>query len=225
MAEGRDFIHDLRAASVNEVRVAMVAVCAYACKGPIGAFQGDPVFDEVTEGRQDQQDAARRQNPHVVPYSGCTDLFSFCAEAVGVEDEEFVNRNDDGGRKPWATGGGPTFITRAAWYLDAKRHDVMTILGPGDALVVADPWHVCMVCAVDLVAMTIIVYEYGQFDTARGKACGRLNTHGLKRVGRDWVVIGRFERVVQGIVTADEFAKRITKPGRLPDDFAGTLRQ
>lgn len=220
MAEGRDQKVDLRGASLDVVIAAMLAVCDYACNGTTGVVQGDPVFDEVTEHRQETTDKARAKNPNLAAYSGCTDLFSYVAEAIGVEDENFVNRSDDGGRKPWVTGGGPTFITRSAWYKPMRGHpELMESVGPGYAAIIADPWHVCMVKWVDLVAMKIGVYEYGGFKEMVGKASGAFNVHDLKRVGSDWVVIGRFQRVVQGIVPAEEFAKRITGMARLPDDF------
>ncbi len=220
MAEGRDQKVDLRGASIDVVRGAIVAVTAYACNGTEGRFQGEPIFDEVTEGRQDATDRARLQNPSLDAYSGCTDLFSYAGEAVGVEDETFVNRNDDGGRKPWQVGGGPTFITRADWYRSIVGHpDLMASVGPGDALVVASPWHVCMVVAVDIEGGTITVDEYGGFDTKKGKACGRRATHTLKRVGAQWILRNR---VVQGFVSATEFAKRITGIARMPDDYEAT---
>ena len=215
------FTHDLRSASADDIALAVCALAHYACDGDTGRIQGDSIFEEVTECRQTNTDKQRLTDPHAVPYSACTDLFSWCAEHLGCEDEAIVNRNDDGGRKDWVTGGGPRFIQSAPGYVQAPRALASGQLPAcGAWLVLLDPWHVCLLESLDLELGSCVVYEYGQFNTKTGKAYGRRNTHPVKRMGNQLVVKGR---VVGGWLPSESLP--LTKPGLMPDDFAGTLQQ
>ena len=205
--------------------MAIVALASYACQDEAGAWQGDAIFEEVTEGRQHQTDLQRKKDPKAAAYSACTDLFSWCAEALGCTDEQIVNRNDDGGRRPWVTGGGPTFIQNAPGYVYASRAvRAGQLPGVGAALVLLDPWHVAILAELDLERGVCVVYEYGQFGTAPhtqlGAACGQKHTHAAKIMGTQLVIKGR---VVGGWLPVE--ALPLSKPALMPDDFAGTLAQ
>jgi hypothetical protein len=91
------------------VRKAAVALARYATAAPTPGHRevGDLVHEEVTEGRYKQWlDARAAGQPwamHMI-YSSCGDLIHWILRCLGCRDESLVNRNDDGGDHPWASG-------------------------------------------------------------------------------------------------------------------------
>jgi len=172
-----------------DLRSTAVAIASYACNGDDGRVLGDPVFEEVTEGRN-----------HWPKYSSCGDLPHYVLMRLGFRDERILNRSDDGGIRNWSIGQNLSrlvFKTGKAlvWASIAKRPQ------PGDVLYLASPEHVCVLDSVDEAAGTITTFDYGQFDQKSGKPCGRRRVSAFrvqgkqllvgKRVLRGWVDIAR----------------------------------
>ncbi len=150
---------------------------------------GDPVFEEVTEGR------ARWPG-----YSCCGDFGHYVLSRLGLRDETIVNRNDDGGTKPWAVGKNLDLLVYRTggafvWAKASRRPK------PGDILYVAMPEHVCVLDNLDEQTGRICTCDYGLRDGKTKRPAGRrcLSTfvakEGLlyigKRVLRGWVDIER----------------------------------
>lgn len=176
----------------EQLRMAVCGLAWYACDGSNGRFVGDPVFEEVTEGRQSAQDKAMRENPRagLKPYSACGDLPPWCLYHVGITDETLINRTDDGGVVPWQVGknismvyGHPSFMS---WERARKNGRIPQ---PGDVLLVRDEWHVGICEEYNKTEGYVSLYEYGQYYD--GKAAGRKNTHPLRSVGTDATIKGR----------------------------------
>ncbi len=70
-------------------RTAAVELCRYACGGDKGRGKNDPVYREVTEGRDGPGDLQR------AAYSSCGDLGHWLLERLGVR-EKWVNRHSLG---------------------------------------------------------------------------------------------------------------------------------
>ncbi|MCU0692810.1 MAG: hypothetical protein MUF54_15525 [Polyangiaceae bacterium] len=169
-------------ATEQELRDAAVMIAWYVCNGDEGRVLGDPVFDEVTEGR------ARWRK-----YSSCGDLVHFLLLHLGLRDERILNRNDDGGTSPWAIGQNLSRIVFRAgkafvWASTKQRPK------PGDVLYVAMPEHVCILESIDEQAGTIATFDYGQFDPKTGKPAGRRRVSKFRVVGPQMYVGNRVLR-------------------------------
>src|SRR5215204_2214250 len=81
---------DSAALDESLLRAAIVANARYGCNGAAGRNQGDPVFEEIVEGRQKW-----------AGYSSCADLVHWCLRRAGFRDERVLNREDDDGAVPW----------------------------------------------------------------------------------------------------------------------------
>ncbi len=121
--------------SEDELRRAAIALVRYAVDAGGANYRrrGDPVFEEVTEGRCSYS-----------KYSSCGDLCHWLLFRLGVRDERIVNRSTDGGVIPWASGKnlsrlvycvGKAFVYAKSQAFSAK---------PGDILYVRYPEHVCV---------------------------------------------------------------------------------
>jgi len=146
----------------SELRARAVAAARHACNGDIGRGLGDPVFEQVTEGRN-------RSNRK---YSACGDLAHHTLREVGVTDERLINRNDDGGHVPWKMtvnisrivfSSGPAFV----WTKARLRPK------PGDIIYVASPDHVAVLEYLDETKGTVATFDYGQWDAKRGLPAGK----------------------------------------------------
>jgi hypothetical protein len=78
-------------------RAAAVALCEYACGYEAGRSKDDPVYREVTEGRDGPGPTQRRS------YSSCGDLAHWLYKRLGVR-EPWLNRTDDNAFGPWRRG-------------------------------------------------------------------------------------------------------------------------
>ena len=78
-------------------RSAAVALCEYACGYDVGRRKDDPVYVEVTEGRDGPGPTQRSK------YSSCGDLAHWLYKRLGIR-EPWINRTDDGVNGPWKAG-------------------------------------------------------------------------------------------------------------------------
>ena len=166
-------------ATEQELRESALAIASYACNGDDGRELGDPVFEAVTEGRN-----------HWPKYSACGDLPQFTLARLGLRDEHIVNRNDDGGTRPWSIGQNLSklvFATGKAfvWASVTKRPK------PGDVLYLATPEHVCVLDSLDETAGTIATFDYGLFDAKNGRPQGRRRISRFRVQGKQLVVGNR----------------------------------
>jgi hypothetical protein len=214
------------------VRRVMVTNARYACDGDLGRQQGDPVFEEITEGRQTGDE----------DYSSCADLVHFCLRRLGLRDERILNRTDDEGDVAWKPA-----VNISRLVFAAGRAFVFAKPGEGIA---GTPWqarsgdmgfvgeskqeHVFIVEGFDARAVwlpnkyPITSYDYGQFFGGKhgGKRQtrypiawhGRLHLFSETLPGRPWN--GRLDPV--------ELIRPYFKKGQLartevPDDFEGGM--
>jgi hypothetical protein len=78
-------------------QTAAVALCEHACGYDKGRSKDDPVYVEVTEGRDGPGPKQREQ------YSSCGDLAHWLYGRLGIR-EPWINRTDDGVNGPWRAG-------------------------------------------------------------------------------------------------------------------------
>ena len=78
-------------------RAAAVALCEHACGYEAGRSKDDPVYLEVTEGR-DGPGAEQRSR-----YSSCGDLAHWLYRRLGIR-QSWINRTDDNAFGPWKPG-------------------------------------------------------------------------------------------------------------------------
>lgn len=146
------------------LRYEAVKIAHHACDGTHGRTFGDPIFEEVTEGRQKYKG-----------YSACGDLAHYVLRELGFRDEQLLNRNDDGGVVPWQIGRNIARIVYGAgsafvWAQGNVRPS------PGDVLYMSKPEHVAILASLDETAGNITLCEYGQWDASAGKPSGRCRT-------------------------------------------------
>jgi len=93
-------------------RAAAVALCEYACGSGAGRSKDDPVYLEVTEGRDGPGPEQRRK------YSSCGDLAHWLYKRLGIR-EPWLNRSDDNSFGPWRPGANITLLWGTACPFDA----------------------------------------------------------------------------------------------------------
>lgn len=201
-------------------RRVMVANAEYACDGSIGRQQGDPVFEEVTEGRQKN-----------AGYSACADLVHWCLRRAGLRDEAILNRNDDDGEVPWRTA---VNISRLATLSACfTRSSAKTFTArPGDAVLIGEGGdeHIFIVATITLAEGRTVVssYDYGQFFGGKHAGQKRLRQT-TERRGRLYLFSRTLPgRPVVGHVDTAALLKRYFDRSELaacevPDDFVGGL--
>lgn len=147
----------------------------FACRNIDGRYYCDPVFEAVTEGRQD---LPKHGSPH---YSACGDLGHWLLYRLGCR-EPWLNRAEFQG---WRIGKNLSLLcASAAGGMNplAKKPLEGELVTPGDILVVSAhntaQSHVMVVAAPSvLVTGDIAVGEYGQWSSMVGRPSGRLSTH------------------------------------------------
>lgn len=199
------------------VRRVMVANARFACNDATGRNRGDPVFDEVVEGRQKWSG-----------YSGCADLIHWALRRAGFRDEAILNREDDDGTVPWRMGVNISRLVYATghafeWAQPGEPHR----LKPGDMAFMGEgsQAHVCIVDEASGDQMTS--YDYGLFFNADhgGRRVTRHIHHGSD--GRVYLftttlpgrpLIGHLNtfQLLEG-----PFLRYELEPAEVPDDFAG----
>ncbi len=180
--------------SEDALRVEAVRIARYACDGDTGRLYGDPVFEEVTEGRQKWKG-----------YSACGDLPHYVLRELGFRDERVLNREDDDGVVPWKIGANLSRLVFNSlgvfvWASGSKRPK------PGDVLYMSKPEHVAILEDLDEPAGTIITLDYGQWDYEAVKAAGKrkLNTFAVqgrtikigKRTLHGWLDLARLPGLI-----------------------------
>jgi hypothetical protein len=142
---------DLSSRDPALVRAAAVALARYATDADGAGHRevGDPVHEEVTEGRYKQWLDARTRGDawaQGMIYSSCGDPVHWMLRNLGCRDESLVNRSDDGGEHPWAAGRNIAMLG-ASKFVRKPGRDVGP--SPGDAVFVMNQYggHVCTVTA------------------------------------------------------------------------------
>ncbi len=162
--------------SEDALRAEAVRIARYACNEDKGRLFGDPVFEQVTEGRQKWKG-----------YSACGDLAQYVLKELGFRDERIVNREDDGGVLPWAMGKNLSKIVfnplgAFVWARGSARPK------PGDILYMSKPEHVAVLDELKQEQSSIVTCDYGQFDAAAGKPSGRRRTSTFTARGRTLMI-------------------------------------
>lgn len=111
-------------------RSAVVALCEHACGYDHGRSKDDPVYVEVTEGR-DGPGPKQREG-----YSSCGDLAHWLYKRLGIR-EPFLNRTDDGVNGPWRAGENVSRLWGGACPFDR--------VPPADLLWLPEPGDVCLI--------------------------------------------------------------------------------
>jgi hypothetical protein len=156
---------DSRLLDEDLLRKVMVANARFACNGSAGRNQGDPVFEEVVEGRQ-----------RWTGYSSCGDLVHWCLRRAGFRDERVLNREDDDGTIPWRVAVNVSRLVYAtgqafSWWRTGNPLG----LRPGDMALVGEHGQEHVFIVADVTGDTVTSYDYGQFFAGK---------HGGKRTIR-----------------------------------------
>ena len=212
------------------VRAASVALARYGCDGATGRLQGDPVFEEITEGRQ----ASWMVNGKKRSYSGCGDLIHWVlwrlmgadpytgdspeAKRARAELKRWMNRAEAYG---WKTGFN---IAKLRWKCGAWRSFKKGEFDPqpGDCLLIGEGGreHVAIFEGRD--GDTYTSLDYGQFFN--GKHGGKLCTRRIARGGDGRIHVGNARlRPVIGVVDVWKAAILVhpTFAALVPDTFDG----
>lgn len=161
-------------------REVALALASYATNDGAGRDVGDPVHDEVTEGRTKANEERRAKGSKEVPYSSCTDLATWMLDRLGCTDEALVNRDDDGGRVPWKIGASLPHIVGYRAFVHAGGDRLPQ---PGDVLYLTDRGgHVCVLR--EWGAGVVVTDDYGQ-------PYGRRRRRTLRQQGGGWTLDGR----------------------------------
>jgi hypothetical protein len=152
----------------------------YACGYELGRSKDDPVYAEVTEGRDDTPFKRAK-------YSSCGDLAHFLLQRLGVR-EKFINRDENKpAGDPWVSG---TNVSDLAWCNLAITPDKTWTVQPGDILIVwnhpkGKDAHVCV--AVDFKVPKLKTGNYGAGGMQSGAWPGaRLASADLRFIGNAW---------------------------------------
>jgi len=177
-------------------RECAIKLAAYACRDGL-IIHGDPLFEEVTEGRQTDMIKWKKL------YSSCGDLPHWMLKMLGCRNEKLVNRNDDGGEIPWVVGANLSRIIYSAqgsfiW----SRQNKLRFPKNGDVVYLGYPEHVGVVLGrsgslnVGEIPEAVILAEYGQVDdikkgrTPTFKPAGKVRVHLVSRQYNGDILIG-----------------------------------
>jgi hypothetical protein len=197
------------------LRAVMVANARFACNGGAGRNQGDPVFEEVVEGRQ-----------RWTGYSSCGDLVHWCLRRAGLRDERVLNREDDDGTVPWRVGANVSRLVYAtgqafSWWKIGNPLG----LRPGDMALVGENGQEHVFIVAEVTDNTVTSYDYGQFFAGKhgGKRTirhlhygpgQRLHLYATQLPGRPF--IGRLDPCE---LLRPHFLRNELASAEVPDDF------
>ena len=112
--------------SLSVFQQCAVALIDYACGGAAGRDKDDPVYTEVSEGRD--------RGANRVRYSSCADLYHWLMKRLGVQ-EKWVNRTDDAVNGPFQVG---VNVSHLAWSPIAFAPAADWVPDLGDCIMVWD---------------------------------------------------------------------------------------
>lgn len=116
--------------TIDVWRTAAVALCEHACGYDAGRSKVDPVYVEVTEGRDGPGPEQRKR------YSSCGDLAHWLYKRLGIR-EPFLNRTDDDANGPWRPGVNVSRLWGGTCPFDQiPPSDPQWLPGPGDVLLI-----------------------------------------------------------------------------------------
>jgi hypothetical protein len=201
------------------LRAVMVENARFACNGPAGRSQGDPIFEEVVEGRQ-----------RWTGYSSCGDLVHWCLRRAGLRDERVLNREDDDGATPWRVSVNVSRLVYAtghafSWW---RSGDPLG-LQPGDMALVGENGQEHVFIVAEATDEIVTSYDYGQFFAGKhgGKrtvrrlhsgAGGRLHLYASQLPGRPF--IGRLDPCE---LLLPYFLRNELASAEVPDNFVGGI--
>jgi hypothetical protein len=206
---------DSRVLDEGLLRKVMVANARFACNGSAGRNQGDPVFEEVVEGRQ-----------RWTGYSSCGDLVHWCLRRAGFRDERVLNREDDDGTIPWRVAVNVSRLVYStgqafSWWRTGNPLG----LRPGDMALVGEHGQEHVFIVAEVTGDTVTSYDYGQFFAGKhgGKRTirheyqgpgGRLHLYASQLPGRPF--IGRLDPCERLL---PYFLRGELASAEVPDDF------
>jgi hypothetical protein len=154
-----------------------VALATHAVNGTLGRSVGDPVHEEVTEGRRRQWEVALRAGAAwarsmSAGYYSCGDLAAWMLWRLGCRDESLVNRTNDGGVRAWVPGRNLTVIASSRAFTAGRPP---TVPQPGDILFLnQNGGHVCVLLEWDAASGLCITADYGQpYGRRRSRRIGQ----------------------------------------------------
>lgn len=178
---------------LSELRRQALGYLVLAGKDRYGRRYGDPVFEDVTEGRQAPVGGK-------YSYSSCADLAHWLLFRLGFRFS-WINREEAGG---WVSQVNLNRLTASGCGgsnpLAVRAETGMTV-APGDVLVThvseASRSHVVLVCSEGPLnqGVPIVCAEYGQSDEKYMRPCGRLSVRSNWRDGAAVDSILRLERL------------------------------
>lgn len=186
------------------LRNAAISLASYACNGTTGRNLGDPVFDEITEGRAGSKG-----------YSSCGDLCHWLLKNLGCRDENLVNRSDDGGKTPWKSGVNISMLvygSKNAW----TNCTPTQLPKPGDICWIGNDdasTHVFVVENFDLDNGILQSYDYGQWFS--GSPGGQ---HRTRKLTNQNGIIFADTRRVHGFIDISKVY--LSESAIVPDNFS-----
>lgn len=180
MTLGAHFLDDLQR------RELACRLARYGVGGARGRSVGDPVHEEITEGRRRQyevalkagQEWARRMQSNGGGYHSCGDLAHWVLYRLGAR-EPLTNRTADEGQTPWMPARNITNITANKAYRKARGSEKPK---PGDILFVRGPEHLAVL--LEWGDGLVVTADYGQ-------PYGALRERKATPSGGSWVIGGR----------------------------------
>lgn len=147
----------------NAVRLAL-----YAVGHETGRRSGDPVHEEVTEGRYTQWKKAREAGllwAARMVYSSCGDLVAWLLWRLGCRDESLVNRTGDDGQRAWIPGHNVSMVVGHRAYRRASSGGTPQ---PGDALFLRrGDGHLAVLIEWNEMDGVVVSADYGQPEGRR----------------------------------------------------------
>lgn len=191
--------------TIDVWRSAAVALCEHACGYDAGRAKDDPVYVEVTEGRDGPGPKQREK------YSSCGDLAHWLYKRLGIR-EPFINRTDDGVNGPWKAGENVARLWGGACPFDrVPPADLAWMPKPGDVLLVWNTgFDAHVMVALGIEGTKLRTANYGAGGMSAGLSPGA-------RIGAAFVTrqAGRTfygARQIQRYLPLSEAVKHITAP-------------
>jgi hypothetical protein len=132
--------------TIDVWRNAAVALCEHACGYDAGRSKDDPVYVEVTEGRDGPGPEQRKR------YSSCGDLAHWLYKRLGIR-EPFLNRTDDDANGPWQPGVNVARLWGGSCPFDqVSPSDARWLPEPGDVMLIwntGNDAHVMVALGID----------------------------------------------------------------------------